>query len=70
MTLRLGAVLQYRWCLQAAEETALWGLSRGNSFDTLECLISQGERKARSEEDDSVFVDCTAAAMSANFALA
>ena len=65
-------MLQYRWCLQAAEETALWGLSRGNSFDILECLISQGERKARrrSEEDYSVFVDCTAAAISANFALA
>lgn len=72
MTLRLGAVLQYRWCLQAAEETALWGLSRGSSFDILECLISQCERKARrrSEKDDSVFVDCTAAAISANFALA
>lgn len=65
-------MLQYRWCLQAAEETALWRLSRGNSFDILECLIFQGERKARrrSEEDDSMFVDRTAAAMSANFALA
>lgn len=65
-------MLQYRWCLQAVEETALWGLSRSSSFDILECLISQGERKARrrSEEDDSVFVDCTAAAISANLALA
>ncbi len=40
-----------QWYLQAAEETALWGLSGGNLYNTFRGLICKGERR-RDDVDD------------------
>lgn len=40
-------LLQYQWCLQAAEERALWGLSAGKLYDAFQCQKCKSERRAR-----------------------